>query len=90
MTDDVKINNVQYKESEHTYIKRLLIFIPGKITGEKTSGFVMEIGKTEEKDKNHGTVVCYISNQRSLKFSALFALISKLIILSKQNMWLYN
>ena len=50
----------------------------------------MEIGKTEEKDKNHGTVVCHISNQRSLKFSALFALISKLIILIKQNMWLYN
>ena len=46
----------------------------------------MELSKIEEKD---GKLVCHFSNQSSFEFSALFVTISKLIFLSKQNMWLY-
>ena len=77
-------------------MKTLLIFISVKKTGEKLQNFLSVLGKIEEKDKItensyamfHRKLICHVSNQSSFNFSVLLVRISKLIILSEQNMWL--
>ena len=62
---------LKHKESE---MLKTLIFISRKKTREKTSEFVVELSKIEEKDK----IICHVLNQSSFEFSALFVTMSKL------------